>query len=60
MTWEDKIIEAARMAEEAAQVELEQFGYWDTMPDEREGVSVRLECEWVLSGAVRDEREARW
>lgn len=61
MTWEyEQIIEMAEQAEEAAQVELEQFGYRDAMPDEREGVSVRLECEWVLSGAVRDEREARW
>lgn len=55
--WYEEIIEQVELAEESAMRELGAFGSWDAVPDEREGVSVELECEWILSGAVRDERE---
>lgn len=60
MTYEEirETCEQVNMALEAAMAELEAFGNYDATPDEREGVSVKLECAWIMSGAVRDEREA--
>lgn len=55
MSWEN-VAELVELAEECALAELGVFGSWDAMPDEREGVSVEEERNWILSGAVRDER----